>query len=182
MPLGDGRHQPLAATVAAPAAARSRLTAVLRRRPGRTCSPPRCPPRPACDLLQLQPAAVVGAHHEDAAIDQPPRRTAPLPARCRRSRRRSRRTVRRRAASARAGSARCRRKPAGLAAVARLRMKTRSSCEWIIAARSPSSAPLPTMLGSWERIAMRAIADRTFRDREAPVRRSASSCPPRRAR
>ena len=38
-----------------------------------------------------------------------------------------------------------------------LRMKTRSFCELIIVARSPSSAPSPTTLGSCERIAIRAF-------------------------
>ena len=38
-----------------------------------------------------------------------------------------------------------------------LRMKTRSSCELIMVARSPSNAPSPITLGSCDKIAIRAF-------------------------
>ena len=106
------------------------------------------------DLLQLQPAAVIRIHHQHGRIDNSvflkrhrlltgahrldddviEIRLAPASAR----------------QSCVAGES-----PPACPRVAMLRMNTRSSCELIMVARSPSSAPSPTTLGSWDKIAIR---------------------------
>src|SRR3954466_6228062 len=57
-------------------------------------------------------------------------------------------------------------------------MKTRSCCEWIITARSPSRAPLPTMLGSCERIATRADGSASSCRRTSSSMRGVLPAPP----
>src|SRR6266498_1968422 len=89
------------------------------------------------DFLQLQAAAVVGIHYQRRQIDNP---------------------IFLKWHRLLTGAHRLNNHiveiPLACPRVAMLRMNTRSSCELIMVARSPSNAPSPTTLGSCDKIAI----------------------------
>ena len=128
------------------------------------------------DFLQLQPAAVIRIHDQNGLIDDCVLKRHRFLSRANGLHndvieigvREQRETIARR-----------RRNPPACPRVAMLRIKTRSSCELIMVARSPSNAPSPTTLGSCERSRSRpSVAVQKSEDELIDQRRLARAARP----